>query len=356
MNITLTNKNLGKEINGFTQLRVISVRHITSDAVMISFEVPKEMRSLFSFQPGQHVELLLFEEDQELRRAYSICSGKNEPLSIAVKALPNGRMSKYLNKHIKEGDIIAVSEPRGSFILNEQARQVVLIGAGSGITPLLSMLKTTVEKSVPVTLIYGNRTESSIMFRDEIAELISAKVIQFLSGEKKEGFGTGRINKENITALIWKDVAILNADAFYLCGPQSMIADVSEALQTCGVPADKIYFEYFSAPVVGETSELSEVSTFQGKCRVQAKLEGDKFQFEVSSDGPVLLEAARKAGIDAPFSCKTGVCGSCRAKVSNGSAIMKANYALSNEDIADGYILTCQAHPNIEKISISFDD
>lgn len=356
MNITLKNNSSSREISGFHSLRVISVRHITADSAMISFEIPEEVKSFYSFKPGQHIELMLYENNEELRRTYSICSGINEPLSIGVKALKGGKVSSFLNSSLSSGDEIMVSQPRGSFVLESAAKRITLFGAGSGITPLLSMLKACAQMSINSTLIYGNKQESSIMFRDEIDGMLADKVYHFLSGEKKEGFAYGRINNETISELILKDRSILDSDDFYICGPETMIADVREILDKFGVSQDKIHFEYFSAPVEKENSDQTTIPTFTGNCKVQVKLEGDKFQFDVVSDGPVLLEAARKAGLDAPFSCKTGICGSCRAKIQKGTVTMKANYALTAEEVEQGYILTCQAQPTSNELSISFDD
>jgi ring-1,2-phenylacetyl-CoA epoxidase subunit PaaE len=355
LNITLKNNSSGKEINGFHSLNVISITHVTSDSVMICFEIPTEIRSLYSFKPGQHVELLLYEGNEELRRTYSICSGANEPLSIGVKALKSGKVSSFLNSAISVGDEILVSQPRGSFVLNTAAKNIAFFGAGSGITPLLSMMKTCNETSINSTLIYGNKELRSIMFRDEIDQLAD-RVYHFLSVEKKEGFGYGRVNRENISELIINDRSLIDADAFYICGPASMIADVCETLQSFGVSDDLIHFEYFSAPIENKSSDQATLPSFSGNCKVQVKLEGDKFQFDVSADGSVLLEAARKAGLEAPFSCKTGICGSCRAKIKNGTVSMKANYALTAEEVEQGYILTCQAQPTCSDLSISFDD
>lgn len=341
---------------GYHLLRVSEIRSLTADAVTIFFEVPKEISERFFFKPGQHLDLLIKLDGEELHRSYSICSGPNEPLSIGVKGIANGRVSQYLNKKIKRGDFILVSEPKGSFILNEKDKKVVLIGAGSGITPLFSIFKNALASSKEVTLVYGNRNEGSIMFRNEIAEIISAKVFHFLSGEQKPGFYHGRINNETLSSLILKDPSILNSDAYYLCGPEAMITEIRKSLESHGVQNKTIHCEYFSAPVnrIENDSDLFESPS--GKYRVKVKLDGDKYEFETEADDTVLLDAAKKAGIDAPFSCKTGICGSCRAKIILGSAVMKANYALTEEEISMGYILTCQAQPTCEELTISYDD
>ncbi len=348
--------NAGFLRKGYHMLRVCEIKQLTDDAVNIVFNVPEKLKELFNYKPGQHVDIIINCEGEELGRSYSICSGPGEPLSIGVKTVLNGRVSHWLNMSLKEGDQIAVSEPRGSFVLSTEANNIVLIGAGSGITPLLSMYKSGISSAIQVTLIYGNSKSSSIMFSEEINNIKGGRVIKYLSREEKEGFISGRINSDNLSALVQKEPNLLNADAYYLCGPEEMIASARSFLQNAKVSADKIFFELFTAPVKKVESQPNLNTRYTGKCHLKINLEGDKYQLEVETESTSILDVALKAGIDAPYSCKAGVCGSCRAKVLEGHAIIKNNYALTQQELDDGYVLTCQALPSAEMLYLSYDD
>ena len=341
---------------GYHLLRVCEIKPLTDDAVNIVFDLPEDLKGLFNYKPGQHVDLIIECDGEELCRSYSICSGPGEPLSIAVKTVLNGKVSHWLNKILKVGDRIAVSEPRGSFILNKEVNNIVLIGAGSGITPLFSMFKTAISSSIQVTLIYGNSKATSIMFSEEIKALKLGRVIQYLSREKKEGYLNGRINNDNLTVLAQKDPFLLNADAYYICGPEEMIADVRAFFEKAKVSADKIFFELFTAPIKTTEAQPELKNGYSGACNLKINLEGDKYQLEVVSNTLSILDMVINAGIDAPSSCKSGVCGSCRAKVLQGNAIMKNNYALTQKEVIEGYILTCQSIPSGEMLYLSYDD
>jgi ring-1,2-phenylacetyl-CoA epoxidase subunit PaaE len=342
--------------NGFHLLRVGRVRALTEDAIQIIFEIPDNLKSLFLFRPGQHIDIIVEYEGETLYRSYSICSSGDEPLSIGVKAVAGGKVSNWLKDTVKQGTSLVISEPRGSFMLDPDAKKIVLIGAGSGITPLLSMLKHACNNSQDPVLIYGNKTASSIMFIEDIALYHSAIVYHFLSAEQKDGTYYGRINSENLSALFKKDVSILHADAYHLCGPAEMITDISSFLIKSGVESTRIHFELFSAPTNNSMIETNKKISYSGFCKVFVQFEGDKYSLVTNAESTTILELAKKADIDAPFSCKTGVCGSCRAKVSFGSAVMKSNYALTDEEVSNGYILTCQAIPSSSELVISYDD
>jgi ring-1,2-phenylacetyl-CoA epoxidase subunit PaaE len=349
-------ESANKTRKGFHELRVSSVQRLTEESVKISLEVPEELKKSFSFKPGQYLDLIVTVHGKEEHRSYSICSGTNEPLTIGVKVLKDGLVSRFLNENLSVGDFLVVSEPRGHFTIDEKASSIVMISAGSGITPILSMAKFAQDTKRSVKLIYGNRTESSMMFRDEIEALKNIKITHFLSGETKEGFRSGRLDKDNFTALIKEDLDILKSDAFYLCGPEGMIKDIRATLEFFGVKSEKIHFELFTAPVDMESTSKQTVATFEGISHVQAILDSETYSFDLDAKGSTLLEAADKAGMDAPYSCKGGVCCSCRAKVLKGSALMKVNYALTDEEVVQGYILTCQAHPTSEELIVSYDE
>lgn len=346
----------GKLRKGFHHLSVSRVEKLTDEAIKISFDVPAELTEKYVYKAGQHLDISVPINGKEELRSYSICSGQNETLSIGVKQLENGKVSAWLNQNVKVGEQLFVSEPRGHFVLDTTAKKVLLIAAGSGITPVLSMAKERSKSASETILIYGNRKEDAIMFKSEIDALSSIKTVHFLSGETKEGYRTGRFNKDNFTALIKEDLELLKSDAFYLCGPEGMISEVRQTLEFFGVKPEKIHFELFTTPVEMSPGATQSVADFSGISHVTAILDGEKVHFDLDAKGPTLLEAADKSGMDAPYSCKGGVCCSCRAKILKGSASMKVNYALTDEEVAQGYILTCQAHPTSEELTFSYDD
>ncbi len=341
---------------GFHKLRVENVERLTNESVKITFDIPENLEKLYAFKSGQHLDLIVPINGKEEHRSYSICSGENEPISIGVKSIPKGTVSKWMNESLQKDDHILVSEPRGGFVLDEKSKNVVLIAAGSGITPILSMAKKLNSEQTSAHLIFGNRNESDIMFKNEIDSLNHLSITYFLSGETKKGFRSGRLDKENFTTLIKEQLDLLKADAFYICGPEGMIVDIKSTLEFFGVRSDKIHYELFTTPVEMESTSRQTVASFSGTSHVEVILDGEKISFDLESGGSTLLEAADKAGIDAPYSCKGGVCCSCRAKILKGSAVMKVNYALTDEEVDQGYILTCQAHPTSEELIFSYDD
>lgn len=341
---------------GFHQLEVAAVKKLTEDSVKIELNVPQDLKGKYIFKAGQYLDFSIDIDGKEEHRSYSICSGAEENLSIAVKSISNGKVSKWFNGAVKSGDAIWVSEPRGNFTLKESDKNVTAIAAGSGITPILSIAKELKQKGGMLNLVYGNRKINSIIFKDEIAALDNVKVDHYLTGEKVEGYHEGRINKDSFTEWIKADLNRLKSDAFFICGPEQLIMDVKATLTFFGVSNDKIRYELFTTPVLMESSSKKVVSTFEGVSKVKAVLESEVAEFSLATKGGTLLEAAEKAGLDAPYSCKGGVCCSCRAKVLKGSAMMKANYALTDEEVEQGYILTCQAHPTSEELIFSFDE
>lgn len=352
MTISLPDSKSAAPPKGFYTLVVSAVKRLTKESVHIVFDVPEDLTTRFQFKPGQHLDLILIEDGQPFRRSYSICSGPNEPLSIAVKAVLNGKASPFLTTSVRAGTALWVSEPKGSFVLSESAKTIVLIAAGSGITPLLSMAKSAIERGVNTTLLYGNRTASSIMFSDEINAMRALRTLHYLSGEPHEGAIFGRLTQAAVREQAVKEGWVESADAYYLCGPGAMTHEVKAALTALGVAANAIHIELFSAADLN-TPEVAMSVT--GPCQVSVKLEGDRYAFSLEGGTSNLLAAAIKAGLDAPYSCRTGVCGSCRAKIITGAAKMTTNYALTDEEVADGYILTCQAIPTSAEIAISFD-
>ena len=340
---------------GFHQLTVESIEKLTADTVKIIFTVPDSLKKEFHFIPGQYLNLAIELDGQDERRSYSICSGPDEKLAIAVKAVKNGKISSWLTSKLVIGQSIFVAKPQGNFLLSETNKNIVAIAAGSGITPILSIAKSLEKRNGRMELFYGNRTLDSIIFKQELDTLKNTLKHYFLSGETIEGYDFGRLDKENFTNQIKANLDILKADGYFICGPEQMILDVSSTLEFFGVAKSKIHFELFTTPVLMKQEEKVVVSEFNGESKVTAILDAEKVEFTLSPTGKTLLDAAEKAGLDAPFSCRGGVCCSCKAKIIKGSATMKMNYSLTDKEIQEGYILTCQAHPSSEELTISYD-
>lgn len=340
---------------GFHSLTISRIDRLTQDTVQVVFEVPADIKSEYDFKSGQYLDVIIPINGVEERRSYSICSGTSEDLAIAVKAVSNGKVSNWLNSEANEGTVISVSTPKGNFILSDQAKNVVAIAAGSGITPILSIAKEIEKRDGNLRLFYGNRTISSIIFKDELAKLRNTFVTGFLSGESVEGYEKGRINKESFMNIIKSDLSLLRADAYYICGPEEMIMQVVDTLKFFGVAESKIHFELFTTPVLMKTEPV-EVSNFDGISHVKVILDGEMVEFDLKAKGKSLLEAVETEGLDAPYSCKGGVCSSCRAKVLEGSVSMRTNLSLTDEEVKKGYILTCQAIPTSENVKITYDE
>ena len=335
-------------MNSFYPLRVSQLRALTTNAVELTFEIPAELESKFNFISGQYITVKQQIGGEEVRRAYSICSANTEGISIGVKRLEGGKMSAFLTADVKSGDTLEIMPPAGNFVL--QGKNVVGICAGSGITPILSMIKTILlnNNNSKFTLIYGNRTQDSTMFYSDIKQLNIDTHFVF-SKEKVEGLKEGRIDRNMLDAF---SDQILSADAYFICGPGEMIDTVSDFLLKKGIEKSKIHFERFTAAKKQkETEQTKDITS-----NVMVSIDGDDFEFQLSSNGQSILDAAMDAGADVPFSCKGAVCCTCKAKVMEGKAIMEKNYSLSEDEVAEGFILTCQAHPITPNIVVDYDE
>ncbi len=336
-------------MNSFYSLKVSQIRALTTNAVELKFEIPAELYSKFNFIAGQYITIKHQIGGEEVRRSYSICSSIKEGISVGVKKVETGKMSSFLTTKIKEGDVLQVMPPTGNFVL--QGKNVVGICAGSGITPILSMIKTILlnNNNSKFTLIYGNKTQDSTMFYSDIKQLNINTHFVF-SQEKVEGTKEGRIDKNMLDTFSDK---ILSADAYFICGPGEMINTVSDFLTMKGIEKSKIHFETFT---ITEKEETFKKQTKEITSNVMVSIDGDDFEFQLSSNGKSILDAAMDAGADVPFSCKGAVCCTCKAKVMQGKAIMDKNFSLSDEEVAQGYILTCQSHPTSENIVVDYDE
>lgn len=352
----------------FQPLLVKKVQTETSDCVIITFDIPDSLRELFQFVQGQNVTLKTNIDGEEIRRSYSICTAPYEnQLSIAVKKVAGGIFSTYANTRLKQGSLIDVMPPTGSFntLLNKtNKKNYCALAAGSGITPILSIIKTTLstEPASTFTLVYGNRSRSSIIFYEALAGLKNKypdrfSFINILSREKTETeINHGRIDIQKLTDL-QKLVDFKRMDETFICGLSEMLFTAKEFLLNIGVDQKKIHFELFSTPGSKQAQRQQIITTENTgpKSKITIQLDGRSFDFDLAYNSESILDAALKQGADLPYACKGGVCCTCRAKLIEGEVKMDVNYALEAEELAKGYILTCQSHPVTEKIVIDFD-
>lgn len=337
------------------ELVVLNKENLTETSAKISFDIPSELKSAYGFEPGQYLNLHCNINGEVLNRSYSICSGKNEPLAVAVKAIPNGKVSNYLVSDLKVGDRLTIDFPQGNFTMNGNAKNWVAFAAGSGITPILSMAKSLGNSHSKMNLYYSNSTPDTALFLNELAAIQEVDLFLYYSRIAIQGTQNSRFNKHSISELIKSDLSLLNADGFYICGPEEMIVAINEVLTVFGVEKEKIHFELFTTPVIMKSNDSQDVSEFKGTSAVTATLDGEIVTVQLATDGKSILDALDAAGLDVPFSCKGGVCCTCKAKIIEGTAKMTINYALSDSEVKEGYILTCQAHPTSETLKLDFD-
>lgn len=348
----LFGKGTEKAPKGFHSLTVENVSIVGTDTVKVEFDVPSELKKEFDFIPGQYINFAITIDGKEYRRSYSICSGKNENLAVAIKKVDKGIVSTWFQS-VEKGATILTSKPEGSFILPTSAKKVVTIAAGSGITPILSIAKSIENSGDELLLFYGNKTEKEILFKDELNALSKTKINHYLSQENHADHSEGRINKEAFSAAIKENLDLLKSDVFFICGPEQMIMDINDTLKLFGVPEDKIKFELFTAPVLMKTEEKKDID-FKGNSHVTLIVDGESTEFDLDAK-KIILDKAIDEDVDAPYSCKGGVCSSCKAKVLKGDVHMKAAYTLTDKEIEEGYVLTCQAYPRSKELVITYD-
>ena len=285
------------------------------------------------------------------RRSYSICSGPSEELKIAVKSVPQGLVSNFINHELKIGDTIKSMAPDGNFTLKDE-KNLVVFASGSGITPIVSIAKS-LSKDASMRLFFGNKTVDDILFYEDLKQLSQVQLINYLSRENNADYKKGRLDKANITEEIKADLSLLKADAYLFCGPEEMIKDGIDTLTFFGVSSQKIHYELFTPPVLLLKEETK--IDFKGECTMEVTLDHETIEITMKNDKQTILDAVENAGFDPPFSCRGGVCCSCKAKIIEGEATMRLNYSLTDEEVKNGYILTCQARPASEKLIISYD-
>lgn len=354
----------------FHPLAVKSVQRLTDDAVTITFEVPESLRDSYRFEAGQHLTIRAPAVGDEVRRNYSICAPAGSGvLQVAVKRLPDGVFSAYALERLAPGDTLEVMTPTGRFgarLDPSAARMHVAFAAGSGITPLLSILATAlaVEPCSEAMLVYGNRTSASIMFLEEVADLKDRyperfSVLHVLSGESRDvSWLHGRIDEAFTARLLDTLVPVRPDTEWYACGPAGMIEAVRGVLLDRGVATERIHRELFHVgPVAPRASVASppSVGSSPSGSSVTVVLDGRASTFQLPPDGASVLAGTLAVRPDAPFACRGGVCGTCRARLLEGSVEMDACYALEPEEVAAGYVLTCQSHPRSERVRVDFD-
>lgn len=332
-------------------LKISKINILTDDAVELVFDIPENLKSEFKFIAGQYITICTSIDNEDVRRAYSLCSDpSNGEIAVGVKRVKGGLMSSFLTQNVKVGDVLNIMPPKGSFCLEDE-KNIVGICAGSGITPILSMIKST---SSNFTLVYGNKTKSSSMFLKELNNMNITTHYTY-SREEVEGCFNSRIDKKLLSELSENEL-FLNADGYYICGPGEMIDVVEEFLLEKGVDKNKIKFERFTASKKKKDSEPVETKQEEIISNITVIMDGDEFEYQLSSKGESILDSAMNEGADVPFSCKGGVCCTCKAKVMEGKAIMTENYALSEDEVSEGFILTCKSHPASENIIVDFDE
>jgi ring-1,2-phenylacetyl-CoA epoxidase subunit PaaE len=359
----------------FHPLRVKAIEPDTHEAVIVSFEVPADLREVFGFTQGQYLTLRHDIDGQDLRRSYSICAGLDDgELRVGVRKVRGGVFSNWINANLQPGETLQVMAPQGRFFVPIEpasARHHVGIAGGSGITPILSIMKTVLarEPASRFTLIYGNRQLQSTMFKEEIEDLKNRYMTRLVllhvfSDEHTDSpLGFGMMNREKIGEFLQSVVPAKRIDHVYVCGPFQMNDEAEAALLAAGVPEDRIHIERFGV-ALPSTSSATQVGAVvheplpgdAKQARITIVRDGLQREITFTEGQPSILDAASAAGLEVPFSCTSGVCGTCRAKCVDGEVRMERNFALDKNEVAAGFVLTCQAHPLTERVTLSFDE
>jgi len=354
----------------FHALTIREVKPETRDAVSIAFDVPAELQDAFRFTQGQHLTIRTKLEGEEVRRSYSICAAVDESeLRVAVKRVAGGLFSNYANDDLKAGQTLDVMPPTGHFYVDlDPARtgDYLAVAAGSGITPILSIIGTTLktEPKSKVTLFYGNRSTNSTLFREKLEDLKNRYMGRFnlvfiFSREQQDiDLYNGRITADKCDALFDRWVKVDNLTGAFICGPQEMTEVVSDSLIRHGLPKEKVHFELFT-PAGGAPKSRQERADVQidpaAVSEITVIADGRQISFELTRNTKSILDAGNESGADLPYSCKAGVCSTCRAKVIEGEVEMDANFALEDYEVAAGYVLSCQCYPVTDKVVLDYD-
>lgn len=356
----------------FYPLTVAGVEPETDSAIKVSFKVPAELADTFKFRQGQYLTLESTIEGEAVRRSYSICSGINDDaMQIAIKRVEGGVYSNFANDSLKAGDVIKVMPPQGGFYTEldpAASRNYLFISAGSGITPVISNVKSILEEEPRsrVTLLFGNQRTNTIMFRETLSFLKNRFMTRFhwVNILSKEDQGSdvlnGRLNNRKGGELNQQLIDLSAFDEYFICGPESMISEVSRGLRTVGVSEDNIHYELFASSAEDARAVVNKhharAKEYGGKVsEVTVIMDGRSSTFDLTADGENVLDAGMNNGLDLPYSCKGGVCSTCKAKVIEGEVDMDITHGLEPGEMEQGFILTCQAHPISEKVVVDFD-
>jgi len=355
--------------NHFHSIKIKKVIKETTDCISVVFDIPKELQSTFEFREGQNITIKKIINGEEIRRSYSICNAPYEQeLKIAIKKVNGGLFSSFANEELSKNDVLDILPPTGKFSAHLSTKtnpNYLAIAAGSGITPVISIIKHTLHQqpNSKFTLVYGNKNRQSIIFFEELENLKNRFMDRFtfiniLSKEKTDtDIVYGRIDEHKLVELN-KIIDFTLFDEAYLCGPSAMIFSSVDYLSKMGMDKNRIRFELFNTPgqTIKSSTAIAEKEINKGPTsNVSIKLDGRTFSFNLDYNGINILDAALQQGADLPYACKGGVCCTCRAKLINGKVKMDVNYALEQEEIEQGFILTCQSHPVTENVIIDFD-
>jgi ring-1,2-phenylacetyl-CoA epoxidase subunit PaaE len=353
----------------FHKLRIIDIRRETADSVSIAFDVPSKLAASFVYQAGQYLTLRATIDGEDIRRAYSLCSAPYEPhLRVGIRRVDGGAFSGHAQTALKVGDVLEVMAPQGRFtpsVSTVEHKHYLGIAAGSGITPVLSILKATLaaDETARFTLLYGNRTSQSVMFAEEIEDLKNIyldrlSVVHILSREIQDvALLSGRIDRAKLEVLARSVVSVPGITEAFLCGPQSMVESAREALLALGLPIERIQAELFTsdAPRKHHKAATNSAAAQAVKSRITVNYDGKRHAFDLLEGDENILDAAERAGIELPYSCRGGMCCTCRCHVDAGAAEMMVNYSLEPWELQAGFVLGCQTRPLTAELSLDFD-
>ena len=353
----------------FYNIKVADIYKETDDTSVITFDIPSELQNTFKFRQGQHLTLKADIDGEDVRRSYSLCSSPfDKQWKVAVKLIPGGKFSAFVNNELKSGDIIELMPPSGTFGVStnpEKAKNYLFFAAGSGITPVLSMIKThlTEESHSTCKLFYVNKTAKSIIFKEELEQLRNKyfgrlEIYYFLTKERRDiELFNGRFDDDKMKVLTKTFIDIPDTSEVFLCGPEQMVNYVSNYLTNAGLPKELVHFELFVTGLSDEDIKRAERLAKQNVEGVEVTIVdgGKEFDFTMTKEYDNILDAALGAGADLPFACKGGVCSTCKCQVIEGAVEMKINYALEDKEVEQNFVLSCQAVPTTKKVVVDFD-
>jgi len=351
----------------FHSLTVSEKRNETPDSVRITLQVPEDVQPEFEFLPGQHLPIQIEVDGRPVRRTYSICSAPGQgPLQLGIRIQPGGAFSQFVAESLQAGDELQVMPPFGQFhasIDQDNEKTYLAFASGSGITPIISIIRSTLEQEPGsrFLLFYGNRRQNTTMFIDDLYALKNSfperLLLYFLFTREEQEFPifSGRLDGEKTRELVKTFCNGLNPDEAFICGPDTMIESVRASLEDLGMDKDVIHVERYGAPRKKAATEATEAPASELDCTVTVIMDGHKKSFQMAADGHGIVDAAAEQGIELPFSCKGGVCATCRTHVRDGAVRMDTNYGLEPWEVEEGFVLACQSHPLTDEVTLDYD-